>query len=126
MVNKYNQMHDRMYADGMHTASKEELVLMLYEGGIKFLNQAIIAIEKKDYMRANQVILRVQDIIREFQITLDHQYPISQQFDALYDYMHRRLVEANMSKDIDMLNEVLGMFREFRDTWREAMKIAKI
>jgi len=115
-----------MYADGMHTASKEELVLMLYEGGIKFLNQAIIAIEKKDYMRANQVILRVQDIIREFQITLDHQYPISQQFDALYDYMHRRLVEANMSKDIDMLNEVLGMFREFRDTWREAMKIAKI
>ena len=99
---------------------------MLYEGGIRFLNQAIISIEKKDYMRANQVILRVQDIIREFQITLDHQYPISQQFDSLYDYMHRRLVEANMSKDIEAINEVLEMFREFRDTWREAMKLAKV
>ena len=126
MGNKYNQMHDKMYTDGLHTASKEELVLMLYEGAIKFLNQAIIAIEKKDFMRANQTIIRVEDIIREFQITLDHQYPISQQLDALYDYMHRRLVEANMSKDIEILNEVLGMFREFRDTWKEAMKLAKV
>ena len=125
MVNKYNQMHDKMFADDLHTASKEELALMLYEGAIKFLNQAIIAIEKSDFMRANHAIIRVEDIIREFQMTLDHQYPISGQLDALYDYMHRRLVEANMSKDIKILEEVLSMFREFRDTWKEAMKIAK-
>lgn len=125
-TSKYNAMHDKMYEDGLQTASKEELALMLYEGAIKFLNQAIIAVEKKDFMRANQVVLRVEDIIREFQITLDHQYPISQQLDALYDYMHRRLVEANMRKDIEILNEVLGMFREIRDTWKEAMKLAKV
>ena len=126
MLNKYNQMHDKMYGDKLHTAAKEEMPLMLYEGAVKFLNQAIISIEKREFMRANQVILRVEDILRELQMTLDHQYPISQDFYDLYDYMHRRLVAANMSKDIEVIKEVLGMFREFRDTWKEAMKLAKV
>ena len=110
----------------IETASKEELTLMLYEGGIKFLNQAIIALEKEDIVKANNLIQRAEDIVREFQITLDHQYEeISKPLDALYDYMHRRLVEANLQKDVEILNEVLGMFREMRDTWKEAMKLAK-
>jgi len=118
--------YNKMLEDAVMTASKEELTLMLYEGGIRFLNKALMAIEKKDVLQAHQHIIRVQDIVREFQITLDHQYEIAQQLDALYDYMHRRLVEANMSKDVEILNEVLGMFREFRDTWKEAMKLAKL
>ena len=109
----------------IETASKEELTLMLYEGGIKFLNQAIIALEKNDYVKANNLIQRTEDIVREFQITLDHKYEISKSLDSLYEYMHHRLVEANMQKDIEILNEVLGMFREMRDTWKEAMKLAK-
>ena len=110
----------------LETASKEELTLMLYEGGIKFLNQAIIAVEKNDIVKANNLIQRVEDIIREFQITLDHKYEeISKPLDILYDYMHYRLVEANLTKDVTILNEVLDMFREMRDTWKEAMKIAK-
>lgn len=110
----------------IETASKEELTLMLYEGGIKFLNQAIISLEKNDIVKANNLIIRVEDIVREFQLTLNHQYEgISKPLDALYDYMHRRLVEGNMQKDIEILNEVLGMFREMRDTWKEAMKLAK-
>ncbi|MCL1843648.1 MAG: flagellar export chaperone FliS [Defluviitaleaceae bacterium] len=109
----------------VETASKEELTLMLYEGGIKFLNQAIIAVEKNDIVKSNNLIQRVEDIVREFQITLDHQYEISKQMDSLYDYMHRRLVEANLQKDATILNEVLDMFREMRDTWKEAMKLAK-
>ena len=119
--NPYNKMKE----NAVLTAPKEELTLMLYDGGIKFLNKAIMAAEKKDVTNAHAAILRVQDIVREFQITLDHKYPIAQELDALYDYMHRRLVEANLRKDIDILNEILGMFREFRDTWKEAMKLAK-
>jgi len=119
--------HYKMLEDKIMTATREELTLMLYEGGIKFLNKAIMAVEKKNMTDAHTAIIRVQDIIREFQLTLDHQYPISQELDALYDYMHRRMVEANMrqGKDLEILNEVLGMFREFRDTWKEAMKLAK-
>jgi flagellar protein FliS len=114
-----------MLEDKIMTATKEELTLMLYEGGIKFLNKAIMAVEKKDITNAHAAILRVQDIVREFQITLDFKYPIANELDALYDYIHRRLVEANMRKDLEILNEVLGMFRQFRDTWKEAMKLAK-
>jgi flagellar protein FliS len=109
----------------IETASKEELTLMLYEGGIKFLNQAIVAMEKEDFIKSNNLIQRAENIVREFQITLDKQYEISNQLDLLYDYMHHRLVEGNMAKDIEIINEVLGMFREMRDTWKEAMKLAK-
>ncbi|MCL1845085.1 MAG: flagellar export chaperone FliS [Defluviitaleaceae bacterium] len=109
----------------VETASKEELTLMLYEGGIKFLNQAIIAVEKEDIVKANNLIQRVEDIVREFQITLNHDYEVSANLNLLYDYMYNRLVEANLQKDVEILNEVLGMFREMRDTWKEAMKLAK-
>jgi len=110
----------------IESASKEELTLMLYEGGVKFLNQAIIALEKNDIVKANNLIIRTEDIVREFQLTLDHKYEeISKPLDQLYDYMHRRLVEGNLQKDVEILNEVLGMFREMRDTWKEAMKLAK-
>ena len=116
----------QMLQKQIESASKEELTLMLYEGGIKFLNQAIIALEKNDIVKANNLILRTEDIVREFQITLDHKYEeISKPMDQLYDYMHRRLVEGNLQKDVEILNEVLGMFREMRDTWKEAMKLAK-
>ena len=98
---------------------------MLYEGGIKFLNQAIIAVEKEDIVKANNLIQRVEDIVREFQITLNHDYEVSANLNLLYDYMYNRLVEANLQKDVEILNEVLGMFREMRDTWKEAMKLAK-
>ncbi|MCL2839917.1 MAG: flagellar export chaperone FliS [Defluviitaleaceae bacterium] len=115
-----------MLEDKVMTATREELTLMLYEGGIKFLNRAIMAVEKKDMTEAHAMILKSQDVVREFQLTLDHKYPISQELDTLYDYMHRRLVDANIRKDLEILNEVLGMFREFRDTWKEAMKLAKV
>ncbi|MCL2387118.1 MAG: flagellar export chaperone FliS [Defluviitaleaceae bacterium] len=115
----------QMLQKQIDAASKEELTLMLYEGGIKFLNQSIIALEKNDIVKANNLIQRAEDIVREFQLTLNHDYEISKQLDALYDYMHRRLVEGNLQKDVEILNEVLGMFREMRDTWKEAMKLAK-
>ena len=120
-ANPYNKMLE----DAVMTASREELTLMLYEGGIRFCNKAIMALEKKDINTAHQHILRLQDIVREFQLTLDHQYPIAADLDALYDYMHRRLVEANMTKSIEILNEILEMFRQFRDTWKEAMRLAR-
>ena len=122
---KNTNPYNKMLEDSVLSATKEELTLMLYEGGIRFLNQALVAIEKKDFAKANTAIQRAEDIVREFQITLDHKYPIAQQLNSLYDYMYRRLVEGNMSKDVEIINEVLGMFREFRDTWKEAMKIAK-
>ena len=107
------------------TASKEELTLMLYEGGLKFCNQAIIAIENKELDKANEAIVRVQNIIREFQITLDMQYEISQNLASIYEYLYRRLLESNLKKDIEIIIEVRDFIRQLRDTWKEAMVIAK-
>jgi flagellar protein FliS len=109
----------------INTATPEELILMLYDGAIKFCNQAIIAFNGTDKTKVNRLILRVEDIIREFQLSLNHDYDISKNFNALYDYMYRRLVEANVHKDLEALKEVLGMLRELRDTWKEAMFIAR-
>jgi flagellar protein FliS len=117
--------YEKMLEDKIFTASKEELTLMLYEGAIKFCNQAIVAMEKKDYEKTNQLIQRVQDIIREFQMTLKFEYAIAKQFNDMYNYMHNRLLEANMKQSMDILNEVLELFRSFRDTWKQAMVLAR-
>ena len=119
--NPYARIED----NAIFTASQEELTLMLYDGALKFLNQAMDAVESADIQKANALLKRVEDIIREFQITLDFKYEISNQLNSLYDYMHHRLIEANMKKDVDIIIEVRDMMREFRDTWKEAMSLAK-
>lgn len=106
------------------TASPAELTLMLYEGAIKFCNIAITAIEKKDVEKAHNNIVKVENIITEFQATLDHKYPVAEDFDNVYKYLHQRLVEANMKKDAEILEEVLQHLRTMRDTWKEVMQEA--
>lgn len=108
------------------TASKEELVLLLYNGALKFCNQSIRALEEKDFEAAHRLNLRVQDIIQELQFSLDDQYEISKSLDSLYEYILRRTIEGNMDKDIDVMEEVRGFLIELRDTWKEAMHVAKI
>lgn len=106
------------------TASPAELTLMLYEGAIKFCNIAIVAIEKKDIEKAHINIMKVENIITEFQATLDHKYPVAQEFDNVYSYLQERLLQANIKKDAEILEEVLGHLRTMRDTWKEVMKTA--
>ena len=106
------------------TASPAELTLMLYDGAIKFCNIAIVAVEKGDIEKAHNNITKVENIIGEFQATLDHKYPVAKDFDNVYTYLHRRLVEANIKKDAEILKEVLGHFRTMRDTWKEVMRLA--
>jgi len=107
------------------TASPQELTLMLYNGAIKFCNQAIKAIEDNDNAKAHNLIMRAQDIIEEFQITLDKKYEVAKSFEMMYDYILGRLVEANIAKDKEILIEVNGFIKELRDTWKEAMVSSK-
>ncbi|GAA4718756.1 flagellar export chaperone FliS [Brevibacillus fulvus] len=107
------------------TATPEDLTLMLYEGAIKFTKRSKQAIEAKNFNKAHDYNTRVQDIISELIITLDRQYPIAEQMLLLYDYMRRRLIEANVKKDVTILDEVEGFLQEFRDVWKQAMLIAR-
>ena len=105
------------------TASPAELTLMLYDGAIKFGNIAILAMHEKDVPKAHANIIKVQRIITEFRNTLDHKYPVSKDFDNVYVYLLRRLHEANIAKDAEILEEVLKHLRTMRDTWKEVMRI---
>jgi flagellar secretion chaperone FliS len=107
------------------TATPEELTLMLYEGAIKFIKRGKQAIHDKDYNKAHDFITRVQDIVSELIITLDRKYPVAEQMLLLYDFMKHRLIEANIKKEIAILEEVEEFFVEFRDTWKQAMLIAR-
>lgn len=120
MPNAYEQYNNNRIL----TASPAELTLMLYEGAIKFCNVAIIGIEQKDIEKAHKNIVRAQRIIEEFRITLDHKYPVAEDFERIYVYMLQRLLEANIKKDKEILEEVLVHLRSMRDNWKEVMKIA--
>jgi flagellar secretion chaperone FliS len=104
------------------TARTEELTLLLFNGGVKFLNQAKLAIENKDPAKAHAFIMRTQDIITELMVTLNMDVELSHSLYSLYDYMKQRLIDANISKDIEILNEIEGMFQELKTSWQLAMK----
>lgn len=103
------------------TASPAELTLMLYEGAIKFCNIAIMGIEQGDIQKAHNNIVKVQKIVEEFRATLDMKYEVARDFDRVYVYLQKRLVDANMKKDKEIVEEVAGHLREMRNTWKEVM-----
>lgn len=107
------------------TASPAELTLMLYDGAIKFCNVAMVAIEHKDIQKAHDNILKVQRIIDYLRKTLDMKYAVAQDFENVYVYLDRRLVEANMKKDAEILEEVNTHLHSIRDTWKEVMHLNK-
>ncbi len=119
--NPYEQYKNNAIA----TATPAELTLMLYEGAIKFGNIAIKAIEEGDIQKAHTNIMKVQRIITEFRNTLDFKYPVAKDFDRVYEYLERRLVEANVSKDKEIMEEMVMHIRSMRDNWKEVMKRAK-
>ena len=104
------------------TASPAELTLMLYDGAIKFCNVAIIAVEQKDIEKANNNILKVERIVDYFRQKLDMSYEVAQDFERVYAYLSQRLVEANIKKDKEILEEVNQHLHAMRDTWKEVMK----
>ena len=100
------------------TASPAELTLMLYEGAIKFANKAVMAIQKNRIEDAHINIVKTEKIIEEFRATLDFKYPV-------YEYLLRRLMEANIKKDTEILEECLTHLRTMRETWKEVMNLNK-
>jgi len=117
--------YDQYKENSAYTASPEELTLMLYNGLVKFIMKAQYAISKKDQQAAHDNIIKSQNIVQEFMATLDKGYEVSTGLLLMYDYMLRRLVEANVQKSMEILEEVLGFAKELRDTWEQAMKLAK-
>ena len=121
-----NQYIKQYQKNQIETASQEQILIMLYNGAIQFLNIAKKAMEEKDISAIHNNIISAQKIITEFQTTLDMENggEIAQNLYGLYDYLHKRLVEANIHKNMEALEEVLKHLKDLRDTWLEAIQIA--
>lgn len=104
------------------TASPAELTLMLYEGAIKFCNIAIIAVENNNIEKAHVHIIKVERIIDYLRQTLNMDYPVAEEFEKVYSYLGRRLTQANVKKDKEILEEVNGHLHSMRDTWKQVME----
>ncbi|WP_214849561.1 flagellar export chaperone FliS [Exiguobacterium sp. s138] len=107
------------------TALPQDLTLMLYEGLIKFSMLAKRAIEQGLIEQKNMNIQKAQAIILELQLTLNQSISLSKDLNNLYDYMQGRLIDANVKNDVVAIDEVIGFAEEFRETWKEAMKLAR-
>lgn len=104
------------------TASPGELTLMLYNGCLKFLKQAKNAIETGNVADKNTNLQKAQKIIQELMVTLNTDVAVGNQMMQMYDYMNRRLIDANVKNDVSIIEEVEGLTTEFRDTWKDVIQ----
>lgn len=120
-ANPYQQYKQNV----INTSTPQELTLMLYNGLVKFLKLGIEAIEENNPQSAHNNIIKAQNIIEEFMSTLNMDYDISKNLYSIYEYMSWQLVNANIKKDKAAIEEVVVFAEDLRNTWSQAMKLAK-
>ena len=106
------------------TATPGKLIVMLYDGAVKFINLALEHMNKKHtgYDKVSNYIIKAQDIVTELMVSLDFEKggQIAKNLFGLYLYMNRRLIEANIQKEPGILNEVKTLLTELRSAWQTA------
>jgi flagellar protein FliS len=112
-VNTYQQT-------AISTQSRGRLIVMLYDGAIKFMKLAVKALEEGDFAAKGLYIDRAQDIINELNAVLDLEGggEIAQNLRQLYVFMNRRLWEANAQRDPQMIQEVITLMEELNQSWK--------
>ncbi len=107
----------------VNTASREQLLIMLYDGAIRFLREAEGAMADRQVVQQGALISKTIGIINELSATLDHEVggEVAADLEALYDYMNRELLRANLKDDPHRLGEVRKMLTGLRDTWLKAI-----
>lgn len=113
--------------NSVNTASKEKLLLMLLDGLVKFIRNGLFGIEEHDIEKSNTNLTKAQSIVLELSATLNMEAggEISKSLALLYEYFHRRLIEANIKKDAEAAKEILGYAEELKETFEEAYKLTK-
>ena len=122
----YNKNAARIYKqNAIKTASPAKLTLMLYDAAVRFCDTAIETMENdsKNIQKINDYMKKAEDAIVELRMGLDMNIPVAKEFDSVYDYIYRRLVEGNMQKDPEIVKEALKHIKKMRETWREVMRL---
>ncbi|CAH1054237.1 flagellar export chaperone FliS [Paenibacillus pseudetheri] len=116
--------YEKYRQSSIQTSTPAQLVVMLYDGAIRFVRTAMDGLRKHDLEKTNLNLGKAQTIISELMSTLDYTYEISKNLYSMYEYTNFLLVEANIRKDLVKAEEALGYLTELRETWLQASKIA--
>ncbi|MDP9699850.1 flagellar protein FliS [Paenibacillus intestini] len=109
--------YDKYKQNSVQTSTPGQLVIMLYDGALRFVKAGLDGIETKDYYKANMNLGKAQTIISELMSTLNQAYPVAKDLFALYEYMNHLLIQANIKKDKSLGEEAIGYLLELRETW---------
>lgn len=116
--------YDKYRQSSVQTSNPAQLVIMLYDGAIRFVRTALDGLNKQDVEKSNLNFGKAQTIISELMSTLDLSYEVSTNLYSLYEYTNHLLVEANIHKSQEKAEEAIGYLTELRETWLQASKIA--
>lgn len=117
----YMNPYDAYKKQDLETSNRQELVGKLYNEGSVSLKKAILAVNEKRLESANEYIKKAEVIVSTLNKSLDMNYDISSHLRSLYNYMYKRMMQANLKKDSEILEEISGIFSELRDAWNEAI-----
>jgi flagellar protein FliS len=109
--------YEKYKNSSVQTSTPGQLVIMLYDGAIRFVKAGLDGISSNDYAKANMNLGKAQTIISELMSTLNRSYDISKNLYSLYEYMNYLLIQTNIKKKVESGEEVLGYLQELRETW---------
>jgi flagellar biosynthetic protein FliS len=122
----YSNGYDIYKNNSVNYASKEQLLLMLVEGAVRFCKMGRQAIVDNDIKKANESLIRTQDIFSELMVSLDTtQGDWAVQLYKVYAFVKEKLFEANMKKSLEIVDEILPLIEDINETWKEAYKKSK-
>ncbi len=122
-----NQYIKQYQKSSIETASREQILIMLYDGAIQFLNKAKVSMQNKQIEQTHNNLMGAQNIIQEFINSMDREVApqLAENLISLYEYFIRRLVYANVKKQIEPIDEVLKYLKSLKATWEKAIELAQ-
>jgi flagellar protein FliS len=116
--------YEKYRQSSVQTSTPAQLLIMSYDGAIRFVRLAMEALSKRDFEKTNLNLGKAQTIMSELICALDYNYEISKNLYSLYEYINHLLVEANIRKSPEKAEEAIGYLIDLRETWLQASKIA--
>lgn len=116
--------YEKYRQSSVQTSNPAKLVIMLYDGAIRFIRASVKGMEETDFEKVNLNLGKAQSIISELMVTLDRKYEVSDGLHSLYEYMNYLLTQANIKKSQEPAQEAMNMLIDLRDTWLSASKLA--
>lgn len=121
-----NKAYNAYKNNSVNHASKDQLLIMLVDGAVKYSKMGRQAILDKDSRKAHESLIKTQDIFIELMATLDRSSgEWAEQLFSIYEFINARLVQANIRKSVEIMDEIMPLIEEVKDTWHEAYKLSK-